>query len=281
MTTQAEALRAAPALFGAAPFLVGVTGGKGGIGKSTVAANLAVSLARGAGRGVAPRVLLVDCDFGLASLDALLALPRGRHLGDVLDGRARAADAIVAGPGGIEVLASPRGVERFAQLGIDARATPLPRLRELGAQRDVTIPDLPAGIHADGLALSHAVDLSLVIATPDPASLADAYAVVKLARDRSPRTPLGLLVNEAAGPVEARQLSERFLAVVKRFLGHSLEPFGWIPRDPAVSRATAARRPVVLAEPTSPAAASFRLLAARVAGRRTETRRARSSGAIG
>lgn len=244
--------------------VVAVTGGKGGIGKSTIAANLAIATARGGRRPVAPRVLLVDCDFGLASLDAILDLPRRRTVAAALEGNVRIEDLLIAGPSGIDVMLAPRGLERYAQLDAQKRAMVLSVVRKAARGHDLAVLDLPAGIHADGLTLAHAADLQLVVATPDPASVADAYAVVKIARDRSPGSRLGFAINEAPGPVEARQLSERFAAVVRRFLGIEIEYFGWIPRDAAVQRATANRRPVVLAEPASPAAASLRLLAGRV-----------------
>ncbi|MBL8692518.1 MAG: P-loop NTPase [Planctomycetes bacterium] len=244
--------------------IVAVTGGKGGVGKSTIASNLAIAIANAVGRRLAPKVLLVDLDLGLASLDAILGLPRGRHLGDALEQRADFDSTIVRGPGGIEVLPAPRGFAQFAALEPAQRDHLLHHLRRLCRARDAAILDLPAGIHPDGLAFTQAADFTLVVATPEPASLADAYAVVKLALERSPLARIGFVVNGPAGPVEARQLAERFAAVVQRFLGRPVESLGWIPRDPAIGRAIAARRPVFLSETTSASAAAFRLLAARV-----------------
>lgn len=246
------------------PF-IGITGGKGGIGKSTIAANLALSLARGVQRGIAPRVLLVDCDFGLSSLDAILNFPRSRNIRDAMEQGAPLENFILRAPGGAEVLLAPRGIEKFASLSTSDRASLISQIRECARTRDITILDLPAGIHADGLALAHSTDFLIVVVTPDPASLADAYAVVKIARRHSPGTRIGLLVNEASGPVEARQLASRFLAVVQRFLGASIESLGWIPRDSAVTRSTLARKPVVTLEPAAPAAAAIRVLAGRIA----------------
>jgi flagellar biosynthesis protein FlhG len=171
----------------------------------------------------------------------------------------------VRGPAGVDVLPAPRGVERFAALDGASRDDVLRGIRETASSRDVAILDLPAGIHPDGLTFSRAADLALVVTTPDPAALADAYAVVKLVSGRSPGSRLACVVNQVSGPAEARQVSERLRAVAARFLGVEPAPVGWIPRDAAVARATAARKPVVLAEPGSPAAAAFRLLAGRVA----------------
>lgn len=261
--TQAEDLRA-PHRGLSSHGLVAVTGGKGGVGKSTVAVNLAVALGRGVRDGVAPRVLLVDCDLGLASLDALLTLPRTGDLGDALASSTPVSRLVVRGPGGIEVLAAPRGIERFADLSLVERREAVRLVCEAAHDRDTTILDLPAGIHPDGLAFAESAPFVLVVTTPDPAALADAYAVVKITRDRHPAATVGLLVNQVSGPSEGRQVQERLRAVAARFLGVAVEPFGWIPRDAAVTRATAARRPVVVAEPASAAAAAFRALAGRV-----------------
>lgn len=285
MITQAETLRVlhdAPSfstpLTDRTPF-IGVSGGKGGVGKSTIAANLAVTLARGIRRGVAPKVLLVDCDLGLASLDAILNLPPRRNSSNVVLQNACAADLVVRGPGGTDVLLAPRGVERMAQMAPEDRSNLLYQMREAACRRDICILDLPAGIHPDGLAFAHMTDLLLVVATPEPASLADAYAVVKLARDRAPMTQLALVLNEVSGPLEARQISERFLAVARRFLAYPVANFGWIPRDPAVQRATQARKPVVLADPSSASAASIRVLASRVLATVDSLKTSRSRGA--
>ncbi|HKE01400.1 MAG TPA: P-loop NTPase [Planctomycetota bacterium] len=259
--TQADALRrvaAPPAL------LVAVTGGKGGVGKSTVAANLAVAAATAPGRGLARQVVLVDLDLGLASLDAILGFARRRHLGEVIEKTSDVRSVVVRGPGGVEILPAPRGVRRFAALDADERRRVIEAIRDASRGRDLAVLDLPAGIHPDGLAFTDEVDLAIVVATPEAASLADAYAVTKLALEARPDRRLGFVLNEAAGPIEARRLIERFIAVVRRFLRGDIAPLGWIPRDAAVTRATAARRPVVVAEPSSAAAGAFRLLASRV-----------------
>ncbi|MBI3820848.1 MAG: P-loop NTPase [Planctomycetes bacterium] len=279
MTTQADSLQllaAAPARRAGAP-LIGVTGGKGGIGKSTIAANLAIALARGVRRGVAPDVLLVDCDLGLSSLDAILNFPRRRNISDAMDRRLPMRQCILRAQGGVNVLLAPRGIERFASLDTAERASLILQLNECSRARDVTILDLPAGIHADGLALAHSADYLIVVVTPDPASLADAYAVIKIAKERAAGTRIGLLVNQAPGPVAARQLTDRFAAIAKRFLEKEIEPLGWVPRDPAVSRATLARNPVVLSEPGSPAAAAIRVFAGRVSGVLETLRRERDA----
>ena len=155
------------------PFVL-VTGGKGGVGKTTVAANLGVEMA-GAGK----RVLIVDLDLGLANLNVLLGLDAPRTIEDALSGIAEAADCVVEGPGGVHVLAASSGTERMGRLTEDHRERIVELIAQVAADYDVVIGDSAAGIGPDVMDFASIADRVLVVTTPELAALTDAYGLIK------------------------------------------------------------------------------------------------------
>lgn len=229
--------------------LVSVLSGKGGTGKTNVACNLAVAAAsRGA------RVLLVDGDLGLANVDVLLGLvPRGT-LADVATGRARAEDVLVRGPRGVDVLPAASGRSEIASLAGAALARLLDAVAELARGYDLALVDAAPGVGASVVGIAAASARRLVVATPEPTSLADAYALLKLLRRDAGAADADLLVNTARHEREARDTQERLGRLVGRFLDLELRRFGWIPRDARLVEAVALQRAVVEAFPASAAA---------------------------
>lgn len=256
MNEQAAGLCATqvPALPRLAAPLVLLTGGKGGVGKTTIAANLSVHLARA---GV--RVLLVDLDLGLANLNVLLRLSPTLTLEDWLEGRKDIAACVVPGPGGVAVLPAGSGTADMARGDASRRARLFDGLAELSADYDLVIGDAAAGIGPDVLAFGCAADRVLAVTTPEPPALTDAYGVVKALATRSGElgvdvpTP-DLVVNLARGAEEASEVARKLGAVCERFLSRSPRLAGWLPRGAEVLRSVTGQRPFVLAEPRSLAA---------------------------
>lgn len=241
--------------------VIGITSGKGGVGKTAIAVNLAISLAR---RGL--RVGLVDADFGLGKIDVMLGLTANAHLGDVLRGHREIEEIVLRGPAGVRVVPAGTGQRDLTALGADQwmrLATGLARFRE---DLDFLLIDTAAGISGNVVDLLSACERVLVVTSADPTALVDGYAVTKLVAHDAPDTELGVVVNQARSAEEGSLIFHQLERAARRFLGRGLSYYGAIPRDPALGSAVRAQEALVDRLPQAPASRSFRLLASRLAG---------------
>jgi len=239
---------------------IAVTSGKGGVGKTNIAVNLAICLAA---RG--QRVVLFDADFGLANADLLLNVQVRFHLGHVLTGGRSIEQILTPAPGGITLVPGASGIGRLADLNEFDRARLLEMLDRLEQQADVLILDCGGGVSRSVTALAGAADLVLVVTAPEPTALADAYASIKLIASSHGGAELGVVVNLAADRDQARVAWERLARVASTFLHLPVTDYGYILRDEHVGQAVCQRVPVVLRYPRCPASSCLMALAARVA----------------
>lgn len=241
--------------------VIGIASGKGGVGKTAVAVNLAVALAR---RG--HRVGLVDADFGLGKVDVMLGLTPSTHLGHVLRGERPIEDAVLRGPAGIRVVPAGTGHRDLTALGPDEWMRLAEHLGRFRRELDFLLLDTAAGISANVIDLLTACQRVLLVTGADPTALVDAYAVTKLVAQDSPDAEIGVVANQVRSLDEGRRVFGHLQTAARRFLRRELAYYGAIPRDPALAAAVRAQEALVDRVPEAPASRSFRLLASRVAG---------------
>ncbi|ORE88738.1 flagellar synthesis regulator FleN [Oceanococcus atlanticus] len=235
------------------PQVITVASGKGGVGKSSVSANLAFAL-QASGR----RVLLLDADFGLANLDVLMGLQPRFHLGHVLEGRCDLADSIVTGPQGLLIVPAASGNTRLAEMCATEQAGLIHAFSDLDMPVDTLIVDSAAGIAGNVLTFAQAADHVLVVVCDEPASITDAYALIKvLSRDRQ-LSRFQVLANMSRDAGHGQQLFAKLLRVTDRFLNVNLEYLGHVPFDERLRQSIQRQQLVTQIWPGSPAALAFR-----------------------
>lgn len=237
-----------------------VASGKGGVGKSNLAANLAVALGE---RGA--RVLLVDGDLAQANLDLLLGLHPRFDVRHVLSGQKSMDEIVVNGPENVRLVPASSGVDELAELDDFRREVLLRGLSTLDADADFVIIDTASGVTRQTTEFCRAAHEVLVVTTPEMPSFSDAYALVKMLQKQGGlASPPRLVVNMANGVEEAEDTAHRFRLVARRFLRLELDCLGVVPLDGSVPRAVRLQEPVIAAFPKSPAAVAYRALAAKL-----------------
>jgi flagellar biosynthesis protein FlhG len=234
------------------------TSGKGGVGTSNLVLNLAISLGE-----MGQRVLAVDADLGLANLDLLCGLAPKYDLGDVLSGRCRLLDAIVTGPGDIQILPGAHAIRTNGQDLSGGPARLAAELRELESEADFVLVDGGSGLGPGIAILAAAADEVVIVSTPEPTSVADAHAAISRLQRLSSSPRLRVLVNQAASPSEASDVLDRLVASSRQFLGAVVSPLfpGCVRADPHVPLAVRTRRPFSAAFPTARASRGVRRMA--------------------
>ena len=249
--------------------VLAVTSGKGGVGKTFLSANLAAALVK---RG--KRVLVLDADLGLANLDVVLNLHPKTTLHDVFTGKATLEDAILAAPGGFSVLLAGSGLVEYSRLTPEVRDQLLRILDAVGPRFDHILLDTGAGISDVVLYAVSLADDVLVVATPEPTSMTDAYATIKVLATQQKRPKIGVVVNQVSRVGDGRAICSQLQLVVDRFVSPLLpeggkppvlDLLGDVPLDSSVREAVQKRRLLLELIPGCPATQSVEQIAARIA----------------
>jgi len=245
--------------------VLAVTSGKGGVGKTFVSANLAASLS-----SQGQRVLVIDADLGLANLDVVLNLHPKTTLHDVFAGKVKLQEAIVKAPGGFSVLLAGSGMIEYSRLTAQVKEQLFEVVKILSPSFDVIILDTGAGIADLVLFGISMADEVLVVATPEPTSLTDAYATIKVLSMQQKRQRIRIIVNQTIRHGDGRAITGQLQQVLDRFVlsetgaATRLVHLGDIPEDSAVRAAIMRRQLLITTTPSSNAALAIGQLARKI-----------------
>jgi flagellar biosynthesis protein FlhG len=226
------------------------------VGKTNVVANLATTLAR-----KKRRVLVIDADLGLANLDLFLGVKPIHSLEDFFAGRVALGEVLVTNLDGVLLLPGASGVQEMTTLRTEQKVALLTELDDLTQELDLVLIDTGSGISDVVTYFTTAAQEIVVVATAEPSSLTDAYALIKVLASSHGQKRFSILANNVANNAEATRLFETLSGAVLRFLNASVDFLGWIPRDPQLLRAVAQGRPVVSTAVDAPSSLAFDALA--------------------
>jgi flagellar biosynthesis protein FlhG len=236
--------------------IITVTSGKGGVGKTNFAVNLSIALSQ-----LSQRVILVDADLGLANVDVVLGVIPQYHLGHVISGQRKVGEILLEGPEGIKIVASGSGLQDLANLSEWRLDQCVRELGQLEDMADIILFDTGAGLSRSVVRFILATEEVIVVTTPEPTAMTDAYSIIKVIASKSPSTRIRLVVNMVHQEKEGIQVVERLKLVAKRFLDVEIDRMGLIYYDAVVSAAVKEQQPFVISHPNAMASQCIRQMA--------------------
>lgn len=239
--------------------VMAITGGKGGVGKTSVSVNLGLALAE-----TGKRVLLLDADLGLANVDVLLGIKAERTIADVVNGDCDLSDVLIRTESGLSVIPAASGIQSVVNMGPQQHAGIIHAFSALANDIDILLIDTAAGISDSVISFVRAAQEIAIVLCDEPSSMTDAYALIKLLHRDCRKHDFRIIANMVRSPEEGRRLFGKFSAVAQRFLDVRMQYAGSIPFDDLARKATQRQRPVLHAYPGSPAAVAYRSLAREV-----------------
>ncbi len=241
---------------------IAVASGKGGVGKTNVVANLAIAM-----RKMGSKVLILDADLGLSNIDVLLQLAPKYNIQNVISGEMALSEIIVKGPHGIMILPATSGVQELTVLDEFQRLQLLAEFESFDEDIDVLLIDTAAGISENVAFFCIAAQEIIIVTSPEPTAMTDAYALIKVLYTRYQEKEFSVLVNSVKGDIEAKEVFKRLATAADKFLNVSLDYVGFIPFDEAVRMAVRGQRAFIDAYPNSKASKKVMDLAVKILSR--------------
>lgn len=238
---------------------IAVTGGKGGVGKTNISINLATSLSR-----LNKRVILLDADFGLANVDVVLGLTPQKNILHVLNNECSLRDILVEGPDKIKIVPASSGIKRMANLNSLEQSGLISAFSELSDELDVMIIDTAAGISESVVHFARAAGEVIVVVCDEPASIADAYALIKVLSKDYAVNKVSIISNQVESKAHGEMLFNQILKVINKYLDVSVNYFGAIPDDAYLKKAVKRQLAVTTAYPRSRSAEAFKEIAKKI-----------------
>ena len=237
-----------------------ITSGKGGVGKTSIAINLALTLSQ-----AGLRVLLIDADMGLANVDVMTGVKAPHTIEEIINGEASIFDALAEGPEGLTILPAGSGLGRIQEYEANIAAFKKELVR-LENAFDFIFIDTGAGISANVVDFVFMANEVIVVMTLEPTAFADAYAMVKLVSLEQPSLKIGVIVNVVDNEHQGENMFEKFNEIVVRFLARDVRYRGCIVRDKSMGQAVMRQSPLALSAPKSPAMQSIHIVARNILG---------------
>lgn len=239
--------------------VIAVTGGKGGVGKTNVAVNLSLALA-----GMGNEVMLLDADFGLANVDVQLGLSPEYDLSHLVSGERNLEEIIIRGPGGIKIIPASSGISRMADLTQAERAGIIHAFSELSWDVDYLVVDTSAGISDSVISFCKASHEVVVVVCDEPASITDAYALIKVMNSEHGVDHFHVLANMVYSNRQGTELYNKLALAANHFLDATLSFLGILPQDERLRQAVQKQKAVVALYPSSPSSRAFHKIAGNV-----------------
>jgi flagellar biosynthesis protein FlhG len=244
---------------------IAITSGKGGVGKTSIAVSLSIALAQG-GR---TKVTLLDADLGLANINVIMGIIPQFNLYHVIKGKKKLKDIVIEVPEGIRIIAGASGFHQLANLDIKQRKEFIDEFATLEGD-DYMIIDTGAGVSQNVLSFVIAADEVIVITTPEPTAITDAYGIIKSIASQTNEKTIRLIVNRVDSVSEGKRVAQRIISIASQFLNIKIESLGFIFDDDAVSKAVRAQKPFIVSYPKSKSSVCVSMIADKIANRESE-----------
>jgi flagellar biosynthesis protein FlhG len=241
--------------------IIAVSSGKGGVGKTNIVANLAYALIE---KG--KKVVVFDADFGLANIDIILGIAPKYNLKDVIKGEKNMSEIIVRMPNGLMIIPGSQGIEEIANLDVSEKKRGLKECMQMREKTDYLLVDTSAGIHKNVIDMILASGKLVVVTTPEPTSITDAYSLIKIVLKKQPDKDISLLVNNVKNQKEGGDIFNKLNEVLKKFLTRDIDYFGYLVYDNIIEASVRRQKPFYESAPHSHAAKCIEKLAERLVG---------------